>query len=280
MTIQNVNDAITKLENLDPNDSSAYEKAIIAYLAIKQIPYLIYEFTEELIFFRTRTHETDNFFQSFSDIEAAPPTFVKSFGRCNRPFQSVFYCSENRPTSYMELVEYWAKDKIKDQHIFVTLSQWTLKKPLQTLIVSSPLPKDRLSNYDKSHGDRLDHFINQYHDEFKEAMILFYKFLFDKFRKAAKNDLKTYIITSAYCNLAFAKASGQIDAIFYPSVPFQGQGVNFAIAPHFNIEKSLDLNLVIRNKFTIEDIKPSPIFTETELIHSKSLDKVKRQIIW
>jgi len=280
MTTQNVQQAIDKLEAIDPKDHSAYEQALSAYLGITQIPFLIYEFADDLDLFRTRTHETDNFFDNFSDIVAPAETLVKSFGRCNRPFQSIFYCSENRPTSYMELLEYWAKNKVKDQFLYVTLSKWNLLKPLLTLIITSPYPQDRTSKYDKSHGVNLDHFINGYQDDFKAAMILFYKFLFDKFRKSAKNDVKTYIITSAYCNLAFARAKGRIDAVFYPSVPFQGNGINFAIAPHYDIDTGLDLELVIRNKFVIQDIKPEPVFTEAELIKNKSLDKVNKKIIW
>ena len=38
-------------------------------------------------------------------------SIYKMVCKCNRPFQSKFYCSENRPTSFMELVEYWAETK-------------------------------------------------------------------------------------------------------------------------------------------------------------------------
>lgn len=278
MTVQNVNEAIAKLESLDPLDNQAYEKALLAYANIKQLPFLIYEFEDQLTFFRTRTHDDDTFFTNIADISIPPSSAVKSFARCNRPFQPVFYCSENRPTSYMELLEYWAKDKVGNSHLFVTLSQWTLNKNFKTLIVSSPHSQDRVTRYDLEQGQALDEFINQYTGEFKDAMILFYKFLFDKFRKPAKNDLRTYIITSAYCNLAFSKTN-EIDAIFYPSVPFQGSGVNFAITPNYDLS-NLELDLVVRNKFEIDNSNPLPSFTEVELIKAKSIDKTQNLIVW
>ncbi len=105
MTVQNVQEAIAKLEGLNPLDTYAYEKAILIFMSISQLPFLILEMPEPFHVFRTRTHDTDNFINEIKDIEIPPAQFVKSFARCNRPFQPIFYCSDFRPTSYSELVE-------------------------------------------------------------------------------------------------------------------------------------------------------------------------------
>lgn len=280
MTVQNVQQAIDILEGLNPVDTYAYEKAIHAYMGIKQLPFLILELDKPFHVFRTRTHETDDFFMDISDISLPPKHLVKSFARCNRPFQPIFYCSDFRPTSYMELMEYWAEGKSKGDTLYVTISKWRISKPIKTLIITSPNPANRTSPYDKSHGHAIDHFINQYDGDYKDAMVLLYQYLFSKFRKPAKNDPLTYIITSAYCNLAFTKASGNLDAIFYPSVPFQGEGVNFAISANFDFDTHFDLVLVARNTFMVTDFKPEPVFTETNLTQAKSIDIPKRKIEW
>lgn len=280
MTVQNVQEVIDRLEGLNPQDSYAYEKALHAYMSVRQLPFLILEITEPFHVFRTRTHSTDNFFCEISDIAIPPAPLVNSFARCNRPFQPIFYCSDFRPTSYSELVEYWAEGKKIGDLIYVTISKWLLSKPIKTLIITSPNPADRTSPYDKAHGDAIDHFINQYQRDYKDAMILFYNYLFTKFRKPAKNDPKTYLITSAYCSLAFTKANGNLDAIFYPSVPFRGEGVNFAISGNFDFNSNFDPVLVARNMFTITDFKPEPVFTETQFIQANFINLANKTIWW
>lgn len=111
MTVEKVEKAISLLEQINPENEYAYENAVLAYLTIGRLPVLQYDIPAESVFFRTRTHENDDLFPLISDISITPNQFVKNFARCNRPFQSKFYCSENRPTSFAELVEYWSDTK-------------------------------------------------------------------------------------------------------------------------------------------------------------------------
>lgn len=87
----------------------------------------------------------------------------------------------------MELLEYWVEEK-KEEFLYVTIGKWTIENLLKLLIITSPFENDRLSPYDKMHGVKLDHFINQQSRDMKDSMILLYKFLFDKFRKPAKKN--------------------------------------------------------------------------------------------
>ncbi len=280
MTTQNVQQAIATLESINPLDNQAYEKATIAYMRVQQIPFLILELDEPFHIFRTRTHETNNFFGNLSELAIPPKQAIKSFARCNRPFQPMFYCSDFRPTSYMELLEYWAEGRTQGDELFVTISKWRISKPIKTLIVTSPDPTQRTSAYDKANGHALDNFINQYTGDYKNGMTIFYQFLFDRFRKPAKKDLLTYIITSAYSNLAFVKAAGDLDAVYYPSVPFQGQGVNFAINANFDFTTNFDPILVARNSFVVRNINPVPDFLETNLIQAQSITTQTGAINW
>jgi hypothetical protein len=203
MTTQQVQEAIHILQTIDPIAPDAYDKAVNAYKHIGKLPFFILDLPNLPInVFHTRTHETDNYFEDISEIALPPEVAVKHYARCNVPHQPVFYCSDYRPTSYLELLEYWVEEK-KDKYLYVTIGKWTIENTLKVLLVTSPYAEDRLTPYDKMHGKTFDHFINQQSGEMKVAMILLYKFLFDKFRKPAKKDPQTYIITAAYCNFSF-----------------------------------------------------------------------------
>ncbi len=281
MTVDNVNSAIEKLEAINSNEEYAYEKAILAFLTIKKLPVLLYDIPAETPIFRTRTHETNDFFKTIGDISITPSQFVKGFARCNRPFQSKFYCSENRPTSFMELVENWAETKNFGEKVYVTIGRWLLKKPLTSIIVTTPDKENRVSEFDIYHGSAMETFIENCEPEIREATTILYRYLFDKFRKPAKHDTKTYIITTAYCNLALSHSDGQANGIYYPSVPFGGQGVNFAINSDFVTFDNLELTHIIRNEMSItENENGKHSFTETAIVEATKFDLNNNLIEW
>lgn len=272
---------IELLESLDEKDDYAYERAILAYLQLGGLPIFMAELPAGYSFFHSRTHNNEDFFNKVSDISLPPSEFVKYYARCNRPFQSTFYCSETRPTSYMELVEYWAESKKIGDSLAVTIGLWELKKNIVTIIVTSPYPEKRESEFDKEHGVTFDRLLSQYNGEELDAQKLFYQFLFEKFRKPAKKDRKTYIITSAYCNVAFMRTNGQANAIYYPSVPFNGKGINLCINRHFFIPENIELKLALLNQFSItatEEGKHS--FSESGKIETTHIDLKNDRIIW
>lgn len=280
MTTQQVQEAIHILQTIDPASPDAYNTAVNAYKQMEQLPFFILDLPNLPInVFHTRTHETDNYFKGIDEIALPPETAVKYFARCNVPHQPVFYCSDYRPTSYMELLEYWVEQK-KDKYLFVTIGKWTIENSLKVLIVTSPHAGDRLTPYDKTHGEKLDHFINQQTEQMKAAMILLYKFLFDKFRKPAKKDPQTYIITSAYCNFAFNQTKDNIDAILYPSVPYDGKGTNIAIKATYPFEKNMKLILVARDTFERTEENGLASFNQADFYQAQSIDYSKRIIIW
>ena len=281
MKLENINTAISELERINPNEEYSYERAILAFLSIKTLPVLTYDIRANTPVFRTRTHEDEHLFKKISEITIPPNEYVKNFARCNRPFQSKFYCSENRPTSFMELVEYWAKNKPTGEKVYVTLGRWVLKKKIPTIIIATPDSESRISNFDKQHGQYLDKVIATLDAETRASTIVFYRYLFEKFRKSAKDDVKTYIITTAYCNLALAKAGNRATGICYPSVPFGGQGINFAFNSELICDDNIELTHVIRNELSIdlnENEKYS--FTETGLIEALDVSSNGDFIRW
>ena len=282
MKLSETKKTIETLENLDPNDNYAYEKALLAYFNLGGLPLFTYEIPiEGMSLFHSRTHNNEDFFYKISEISIPPSKYVKYFARCNRPFQSIFYCSENRPTSYMEYVESWVKSKSIGETLKVTIGEWEFKKAIKAIIVTTPNPDERVSVFDKEHGAELDKFLKNYKDDELKAQKLFYSFLFEKFRKSAKDDLKTYLITSAYCNLAIAHENSEAEAVFYPSVPFGGNGVNLAITEDYINSDNLELKSVMRNKLLItENESKSKTFTEIDRKDAKEIKNNEDIIIW
>jgi hypothetical protein len=229
MTVENVKKAIAMLEAIDPNAEFGYEKAFLAFMTVKQLPVFIFSIASGMEVCRARTSFTADLYGKISDIALPPHNVIKYFARCNRPYQSKFYCAENRPTSYIELAEYWADNREDKEKLYVTIGRWLVKSPFSAVIITSPYPEQRQSEFDKYHGEGLDSILNEYEPDHREANVLIYAYLFKKFRKPAKKDPHAYLVTSAYCNIAFSTSGENIDAIYYPSVPFGGQGVNFAL---------------------------------------------------
>lgn len=280
MTIENVQTAIGMLEAIDPTDEYAYEKAFLAYMTIKKLPVFINKIEYPIEVFRARTSFDNIFFESINDIALPPSGAITSFARCNKPFQSKFYCAENRPTSYLELADYWADNRAVGEKLYVTIGRWVINRPFVSLIMTSPNPEQRKSEFDKYHGNAFDEILNQYDGELKEANIILYNYLFEKFRKPAKSAPHTYLVTSAYCNIAMSR-SDNIDAVYYPSVPFGGQGVNFAFNHAFFNKENLEILGALRDELSVymnEVGKKS--FRQTECVVAEGVNSPTGLINW
>jgi len=282
MTLETVNKAINKLEQLDPNDEFAYENALTTFLTIKGIPVIIDDLGASTTVVRSRTHtKSETYFKKVSEIFIAPQEVVKSFARCNRPFQSKLYSSETRPISYLEIADDWTKNINPGDKVYVTISKWEIQKPLKIVIVTSPDKHIRVSDFDKHYGEGFDETIQQYDPETKAAAIVLYRFLFEKFRKHAKKDPKTYIITTAYCNLALYLAKEKADAIIYPSVPAKEIGLNFAFNKGVATYNNFKLTSVSRNEMLATLSQDNKMdYSELNIIHAKSFNTTTDEIIW
>lgn len=281
MTVEYIKDIFNQIELIDSRDENSYEKILLQLMKIPHFPVLLWTMPAKTPVFRSRTNETDIFFENISDISLTPNRFIQSFGRCNRPFQCKFYASENRPTSFMELVEYWSEKKGEGDSIYVTIGRWILEKEMTVILITTPDNDKRETEYDTENGKILDQFIAQSDVDIQEGTKEIYRYFFDKFRKPSKGDLKNYLITSAITNLSLSLSEGSADAIMYPSVPFGGQGDNFAISKNFLDDKHLSLTNVLRNKLEITLNEYDKFnFTEVEKVESKGIDTVNNVIIW
>ncbi len=271
--------AFVDLEGLNINDELVYERAFMIFNSIGHLPVFISHIPAGKFIFRTRTHETPDLFKTIPDISITPRNYVREFARCNRPYQSIFYCSENRPTSFMELLEYWAATKKFGDKLWITIGRWQVLNDLNLIMVTSPDKSKRVSEFDKFHGDGYDLHLKDRSDEEKEFSAIFFEYMFEKFRKPAKNDLKTYVITTAYSNLALLQAKDLADGITYPSVPFGGQGTNMAVKESYL--PNLKLTHAMWTEFEITPTEEGKHnFTESKSILTEKINYNSQTIEW
>jgi hypothetical protein len=282
MKLSNVQQVIKELDNINPEDDYAYEQAISLYLEIGAMPVLTGKFPAGFEIYHSRNLENQALYLRITDISIPPSDCVKSFARCNRPFQSVFYGSNERSTSYFELVDDWSATKKIGDTLLVTIGSWEVKKSFEAIIIPSPDVEKRICSYDKEHGKILDLFLKQLKGEELEAVKLYFRYLFEKFRAPAKKDPKIYIITSAFCNLSLMAQKGQVNAISYPSVPSgNNQGINLSFNKDFFKSENIELKSALRNELTItENAQKKYHFIETGAISSKEIRLKSNFILW
>jgi len=281
MNLEDVKAIIDKLERLNPNSENIYGNAWQILRSFSPLPLLVQQQPKDTIITRARPHKEDLYFQRIDQLIHPPREFATKFGRCNRPFQPVFYGSDTRPTAYMELIDYFAQDTEIGDEIFASMIQWSTLKALNFLVVTTPNSSKRTTIIEEKMGAPFDNFFEENSDGNK----YFFDYMFDKFRSYAKDDIKTYAITTAYFNLAFWQALNQeykIDGIMYPSVPSMGEGVNFALFPKVINADYFQPLRATRNKFEVDSVDKAGYysFTERECFVTESLDFQRNQIDW
>jgi hypothetical protein len=263
LTVENIRIFQRDIAAINIADSYAYEKILLAFYGLKMLPCCSYEIPQGQQIYRTRIDDKTCRWTKCADISLPPPSVVKSFARCNRPLQSVFYGSKTHPVSYMELATDWARSKKNGDKIVLITGYWVTKSPLFALMITTPDAANRVSEYDKEHGQALDRYIAQMDEETREYTILFYRFLFEHFSKVVQHNDLTYLITSAYCNLVMAK-NENVNCIYYPSVQdASGKGINFAISAKFINNDNIELKQVGFSELTVSKIDNKESFIET-----------------
>jgi len=272
--------ATNKLERINPNDQSSYEKTFKVLKSIGKIPVLITKLGSGTPVFRSRTHKNETqLYERISDIFITPKDKVQKFGRCNAPKNSIFYTSENRPISYIELVKDWFFGFKDDERLFVTIGKWITQKELNLVIVTSPDMCQRMSSFDQFYGNYLDEYIDQFPINERKGYVAFYKYLFGKFSEdSALGRKNTYLVTSAYCDLAISLSNA--DGILYPSVPSIIYGMNVAFKADIANFSNFKLNAIYRSEMIVIKEDGKTHFKEIGIRKATSFDIDRNSIRW
>lgn len=155
--IDEVNTAIIKIERLDKTKGYYYEQVLFELSKIEKLPIIIYRLEANELFFRTRINNGYDF-ETFADLSYPDEKYISAYARANKPLQQMFYCSENRPTSYIELLN--NKDGSVGDEITLTIGCWQAVEPIDVVLVFDP-SKNRDNEYSLKHGSGYDSFIEQ-----------------------------------------------------------------------------------------------------------------------
>jgi len=241
-----IEDSIREIESINFNNNWAYEQIIHSILKIQKLPIILYKVPKGNLIYRSRKNDGIIPFGSISEISIPNERFVKNYARANKPRQSLFYGSENRPTSYLEFAMHLAKTTPFDEEVAITIGAWELQKDLTFMLVFNPNLISE-NEYNKYHGEVFDEFISNPPVELRKGTVRFFEFIGQKYAEQAEYNLDNYLITCAYSNILFAH--DQCDGIMYPSVPRGGDAFNVVIKKNAIEEGALSLKLVRMDKF-------------------------------
>lgn len=272
--IEKVNQAIRKIERLDKSKGHYYEQVLFEFSKIEKLPIIIYRLEANDLFFRTRINNGNNF-ETFDDLSYPNEKYVSFYARANKPLQQIFYCSENRPTSYIELLN--NRERNVGDEITLTIGCWQLVEPVDVVLVFDP-SKERDNEYNRQHGEGYDSFIEQTQEEYREGTNRLFEFIGSYFGKQANEDKHTYMLTTSYSNLVFTH--DMVEGIIYPSVPFGGNGFNVAFFPKVVDDNRLRLLDVMKNTMRIELTEDGHNNFVEQSADRGIIDYVNRTISW
>tara|TARA_E500000318_G_scaffold35012_2_gene34263 strand:- start:1004 stop:2284 length:1281 start_codon:yes stop_codon:yes gene_type:complete len=199
----------------------------------------------EMKIYRARALDSEERFSKLSELTAREHDNVKSFGRCNRPGQSIFYGALNHETAYSEMGL-----AVGDRVQVIECSPKRGSK-IKAAVIGEIDHVRRYGTHSSITGAGYADEIRKYWGTLNELAKLRLNqadaFLADRFRAEVKSGYQ-YKITSAFSDIVFAQG---IDAFFYPSVGHLG-GWNIAIKKEV-AEEFLDIH-----KTTVHEIYDSP----------------------
>lgn len=238
--------------------------------------------------FRVRSHTDGSgnyFFNNISDLTFRTDYLnIKKFGRCNEPFQSLFYCSNNPSLSFAEVAEI-VRTTIKKDVAYHTTSVWKVNKPLLVTAIFEPdnveVANEDLIDITKRSLEQID--LTDFPIEKNNLKELF-NFIALEFTKPSSLDPKAYIFSSAVANYIFdfVGAEGEkFDGILYPTCLGVNQIRNFGLNHVFRngligFGNKIEFFDAFRDKME----KDGFAYNQTERIKFKGINKITGEIDW
>lgn len=163
-----------------------------------------------------------------------PKNLVKSYGRCNKPGQNIFYGALSWMTTMNEVGP--------RRGDLITSTKWRAKQ--NATLKYSPIfknqPTDNVINPEMLEVERIyEQKVSTFPPYIKEAADLLLQFITDAFTKRINpKEHLNYIISAYFSDKIFNDLdNGRIEAIYYPSVHEKLSFQNIAIKPYVLDEK-------------------------------------------
>ncbi len=275
MKESDLNLLIKILSKINLNSETAYDELYDLFTHGFNMPIIFVPLKKGSICYRSRNNNTEDYFESFSDL-SYPEKYILKYSRANKPGQQIFCCSDSYGTTLTELLPYWSKDLKIGDTFSITISQWIFLKEIYVACIPDFENVRLMTLLEK----KID---------FKNDITLmkYWEFINSFFRAQGLYQPNIYKFSSAFCNALFnnSQVMGEdINGIIYTSVQdLTVKGWNLAISPKF-----VDENLKLKNvsKFILQkgvgnNGKPSNNnFSNPEPVFAKHLDFKSGKIIW
>lgn len=157
--------------------------------------------TSHKFLFRVRCHTEGNgdyLFNNLSDLTYRSDYLnIKRFGRCNQPFQSLFYCSDNELLSFAEVSEI-VRAENKKETAYHTTSVWKMNEDLLVTSIFEPdnpdIGNSELVDITKRCLEQID--LTDYLIE-KESLKLLLKLVANEFTRPFSIENQAYLFSSS-----------------------------------------------------------------------------------
>ena len=271
------------------NNSLSYPalKNLFKYVATPFCHFDIIVGHKSLFRSRFNTDKDGEFFYNEQDL-----TFrydinnITSFGRCNEPFQSLFYASDNIEIS---LSETFNKEKLENlsETSYITTGVWKFVKNVMVVPIFEPNNVDIANPSLIEVTNNCKNFINGF-DAIpqKDLLIEFLKDTANEFSKPFSMDNNAYLFSAAYSNYLLEaidtiNPSKQMEGIVYPTckgiLNIRSLGLNYAFKPSIiGFGNKIELLSVLRGKL----VKVGKTIIAEDVIECKHIDRNTGAITW
>jgi hypothetical protein len=251
---------------------SAYDCLFEALTTRLDMPILCITLKAGSTLCRSRDNEGTHDFWTFDDLTYPPAHLLTNYSRANKPFQQIFYGSDNFATTLAELLPYWGQKHKTNDVFYVTTSHWELLSDVSVGIIPDEA-NERLMQLLRSARTPVITPANMEH----------WKSVNNYFRAQGVTDTTIYKFTSAYCNALVhnaLKVGFHIDGILYTSTQ-DTSGWNLALSPVV-ADKCLVLRHVIKHSMHMDQpTNGRPNYDNfTPPVQPLSIDHRHRLIKW
>lgn len=276
--LSHIETIIEEIKSIDFLNSWSYEQALHSFLKIKSFPVVLHPFLKGNMIFRSRPNDNSSKYEKITDISHPATKYVTDYARANKPRQSLFYGSENRPTSYMEFADKLSMQKSAGDKFSITVGGWKVQQDLTLALVLNPFDKSD-NQYNKYYGKGFDEFVEKSSPSQKEGILRLFNFIAEEYAKPFNDKIGTYLITCAYSNIILGIQ--RCDGIIYPSVQNSGNSFNVVLKRSVVEQDKIILETVGRDTFMtgLQD-NGKHSFTQIDNESALNIDYERNQIKW
>lgn len=274
---------IERIKLYDVSDSCcsySYIKNAIAEIHVAAPKLVI---SKGMQLYRGRVHKNgEQFFSNISDISYINNAFlVTDFGRANEPCQSIFYCSDNPSTAFIETCTISREDIDKDSEL-ITWGIWEVINDIEICYVIGHTKGKTQNETLNALTEGFLKFLKFFPEDEQKVILLFHDFISEHFQIKSKGHHALYKISCAYSNWIYSQEfidnkenKPEIAGIMYRSAIWPNEGMNIALK-----NSVVDTNLKLVGAFRDHIIRRGNFYDGSHTIIAKSINLDNNIIIW